>query len=48
MEEYKYKIEEENKSNFGGGIYSAFQVAKTAKIYGKWCEETGRKYYEEW
>ncbi|MBO5177668.1 MAG: ATP-binding protein [Lachnospiraceae bacterium] len=48
MDEYKYQIEEENKNEFGGGIYSAFQVAKTAKIYDKWCNETGRKYYENW
>lgn len=48
IEEYKYQIQNDNEDNLGGGIYSAFQVAKAAKIYGKWCAETGRKYYKEW
>ncbi len=31
--EYKYQIHEDNDDNMGGLIYSAFQVAKCAKIY---------------
>ena len=34
--EYKYQIQENNDDNMGGLIYSAFQVAKCAKIYGDW------------
>ena len=34
--EYKYQIQEDNDDNMGGLIYSAFQVAKCAKIYGDW------------
>lgn len=47
-EEFKYQIREDNEDNLGGGIFSAFQVAKVAKIYEKWCVETNRKYYKEW
>lgn len=35
-DEYKHQIAEDTKSNGGGLIYSAFQVAKSAKIYGDW------------
>lgn len=48
QEEYRFYIQEENRNEWGGGVYSVFQVAKTAKIYEQWCEETNRKYYEEW
>ena len=47
-EEYKYQLREDNEDNMGGGIFSSFQVAKTAKIYEKWCEETNKKYYKDW
>jgi len=48
QEEYQFYIQEEDRNELGGGVYSVFQVAKTAKIYEQWCEETHRKYYEEW
>jgi hypothetical protein len=35
-DEYKHQIAEDTKSNGGGLVYSAFQVAKSAKIYGDW------------
>ena len=34
--EYKYQLQEDNDDNMGGLKYSAFQVAKCAKIYGDW------------
>ena len=48
QEEYQFYIQEEDRNELGGGVYSVFQVAKTAKIYEQWCNETHRKYYEEW
>ncbi len=35
---YEYQIAEDNKDNGGGIIYSAFQVAKCARIYEDWKE----------
>lgn len=36
--QYKYQIQEDNDQNGGGLIYSAFQVAKCAKIYEDWIK----------
>ena len=33
---YQYQIQEDNEHNGGGLIYSAFQVAKCAKLYEDW------------
>lgn len=35
-EEYKFQIMNDTKSNNGGQLFSAFQVAKAAKIYTQW------------
>jgi len=37
--EYQYQIAEDNATNGGGLIYSAFQVAKAAKIYSMWLTQ---------
>jgi len=36
--QYKYQIQEDNNQNGGGIIYSAFQVAKCAKLYEDWLK----------
>ncbi len=36
--QYKYQIQEDNDQNGGGLIYSAFQVAKCAKLYEDWLK----------
>lgn len=36
--QYKYQIQEDNDQNGGGLIYSAFQVAKCAKLYEDWIK----------
>lgn len=38
-EEFKFQIDEDKAANGGGLIYSAFQVAKVAKIYTKWLSQ---------
>ena len=35
-EQYQFQIREDNKENGGGLIYSAFHVAKAAKLYEDW------------
>ena len=34
--QYQYQIQEDNDQNGGGLVYSAFQVAKCAKLYNDW------------
>ena len=38
--QYQYQIQEDNKQNGGRHVYSAFQVAKCAKIFGDWRSTT--------
>lgn len=38
--QYQYQIQEDNIENGGGLIYSAFQVAKCAKLYEDWLTST--------
>ena len=38
--QYQHQIREDNKQNGGGLVYSAFQVAKCAKLYGDWRSTT--------
>lgn len=40
---YKYQIQEDNRENFGGLIYSSFQVAKAAWIYEEWLKNKKQK-----
>lgn len=39
MEKYQYQIQEDNNTNLGGKIYSAFQVAKIAWLYEDWLKQ---------
>lgn len=39
MKKYQYQIQEDNKTNHGGLIYSAFQVAKIAWLYEDWLNQ---------
>lgn len=36
---YQYRIQEDNDTNLGGLIYSAFQVAKIAWLYEDWLQQ---------
>ena len=39
VNKYKYQIQEDNETNLGGLIYSAFQVAKIAWLYEDWLKQ---------
>lgn len=39
MNKYQYQIKGDNKTNLGGLIYSAFQVAKIAWLYEDWLKQ---------
>lgn len=39
MNKYRYQIQEDNETNLGGRIYSAFQVAKMAWLYEEWRKQ---------
>ena len=41
--QYQYQIQEDNEQNGGRGIYSAFQVAKCAKLYEDWLKAKQQK-----
>lgn len=45
MEKYKYQIQEDNDTNLGGLIYSAFQVAKIAWLYEDWLKQKYLTYH---
>ena len=36
--QYRHQIQEDNESNGGGLLYSAFHVAKCARLYGDWLK----------
>lgn len=41
QERYQYQIREDREENFGGLMYSAYQVAKMAWIYEDWLQQNG-------
>lgn len=42
-DKYRFQLQEDNEENFGGILYSAYQVAKTAWLYEDWMNYELRK-----